>query len=169
VIRNSYLSALKSAIWPARHALAALVVLSAASACGGGNDDNPADPTGSATEIASPGSPTQTAREVRGLHEIPDTFPSDFPIYAGVVIDRADDLTTRFFIEMTAADQPADVIGFYEEQLASGPWQAVTVSVIAVDRRLIDFSGENDETGRVGIIPSGENRTKIIVDLVLGE
>ncbi len=58
--------------------------------------------------------------------ELPDGFPSDFPIYDGVDIDSVStiegDSGTDYYINLYSDDSPKDVYDWYKSELSSAGW-----------------------------------------------
>jgi hypothetical protein len=60
--------------------------------------------------------------------ELPPGFPDDFPAYPGLEVVRSTPLGSRYVIEGSSPDAPAEVAAFYERELARPPWEILEPS-----------------------------------------
>jgi hypothetical protein len=86
--------------------------------------------------------------------ELPEGFPSDFPIYEAVTV-RVATLGPeggRFLVSMESEDSADEVRAFYERELDAEPWQIENVQDIAeLETTVIEFA-RRDSPGQSGTI-----------------
>jgi hypothetical protein len=107
--------------------------------------------------------PTEAQDPETGL---PALFPEEFPIYQGATVFRASEYEDRYLVEWRTVDDVGDVSAFYSENLAQEPW-TVDGSDESEGTVAIAFSGELDDdySGSLAIAPSGDEETKIVLNL----
>jgi hypothetical protein len=144
-----------------------LLLLALSLACGG--DGAPADegsvPTAS-VDLEETAAPASTPEYSSVTGRLPDTFPSRFPVYDGVSIERGDTLTDSFVVDFRSADPPDDIAAFYREALDSDPWHIIKIEEAEGNITIIEFEGDDDPaySGRIAIAPLADV-TRIMVGL----
>jgi len=146
-------------------------------ACGGNGGGAPtASPAASAqiSPTASPApsaevSPTPSSAPV----ELPEGFPSDFPIYERATITAARHIDAAqgsiFAVGMETTDSADTVRTFYEAKLAEAPWEVSNVVEITQENTVVvEFARrEGGEAGTVAIQQQQTDGQKTLITVSL--
>lgn len=141
-------------------ALLVLVVALLLAACGDDDDSN-ADPSPGGINV-----PSETTEPSPAV--LPDTFPSEFPVYSEATLIRAGDFGDRFIAEWQAIDSTADVTDFYQSALATAPWSVQTESEEnGVTRIEFVGGGQVRFVGDIAVAPiPSTGRTRVVLNLL---
>ena len=131
-----------------------------ASCNGGGGDggaaatDTPAASTPPATLVATPGP---------GAVQLPEGFPTDFPIYEKATITAASRVSAAqgniYAIGMETTDAADAVRSFYEARLGVAPWDVSNVVEIPEESTVIVEFAWREGGGQAGTLAIQEEQT----------
>ena len=130
-------------------------------ACNGGGGDGGA----TATDTPASGTPpaTSVATPVPGAVQLPEGFPTDFPIYEKVTITAASRVSAAqgniYAMGMETTDAADAVRSFYEARLAEAPWDVSNVVEIPEQSTVIVEFSRREGGGQAGTLAIQEEQT----------
>ena len=98
-----------------------------------------------------------------GAVQLPEGFPTDFPIYGNATVIAASRISAAqgniFAIGMETTDAAAAVRSFYEARLAEAPWEVSNVVEIAEENTVIVEFARREGGGQAGTLAIQEEQT----------
>ena len=134
--------------------LGLLGLLAAASACGGGDEQ----------EVTLPGGNGDVKVSTGG--DLPDDFPDDFPIFkdaklTGTVTGEQEG-QSGFFATWESDASVEDVTDFYKEELDKDPWQ-MAGTFASAEGSVISFTRTDGKDLGGGVTVAGNGKTQFVV------
>jgi hypothetical protein len=140
------------------------LVLLASCGGGGGEGGTAATSTATTTAVATPGP---------SAGQLPEGFPTDFPIYENAAITAASRIGSAegdiYAVEMETTDDLEAVGRFYEARLAETPWEVTNVVPIAEENTIVlEFArGGEGQAGTLAIREEQTDGQKTIIAISL--